>query len=191
MGTVLENSLDELGLDTDCRGAFGVLADYWQEIRGEAPCPPKTAFQPTRIAEILPQIALMEVLEDGSDVIYRLYAAGLRERSKHDHTGESVFDSLPANTHESILAAYHLGRDSVAGCFLEVDLEFPCGETRRVNALFLPLSDEKGVARFFINLLYLNVLEPLPADEVNENLLYIPRGMQMLDLGNNSSGRSQ
>ena len=68
--------------------------DYWDRKRGDRRMPARRDIEPTEIADLLPNIVLVDVERDPLDFRYRLIGTAITARLARDYTGSS-FSSLP------------------------------------------------------------------------------------------------
>lgn len=74
--------------------ALKQLHDAWTRIGGVAGAPPAAqAFDPLSAMEALPYVMLLENVDDGSDVVYRVYGRAIADRFGVDFTGRRLSET--------------------------------------------------------------------------------------------------
>ena len=114
---------------------------YWQsKCRGRA-MPSRADIDPVEIVEFLPNITLVDVVEDDRRFVYRLVGTAEVELRGNDPTGKSVaeayFGAVPADA----LDRYEAVCETCAPLYEEDDFQAVDRYVSEAN-LFLPLSDD-------------------------------------------------
>lgn len=182
--TTAEKLLSDLSLDVNTFDAFKQLIDYWQSIRGDKPCPFKSDFSPAGVKSLLSEIAIMELLPDNSDVVFRLVAAGLMPRSPRDLTGASIGEMLSPDQAARALDAYRYARKRQCGAYAYLDMYLTKGHQFYEHVLLLPLADDQGEARFFITCYFLPEKRALAFAPEVDQIDYTMSQINFLDIGN-------
>ena len=68
--------------------------DYWDSKRGGRRMPSRRDIDPLEMADLLPNVVLVDVQHEPLDFRYRLVGTAIVTRLGHDHTGER-FSTLP------------------------------------------------------------------------------------------------
>ena len=171
-------------LDIDIRSheAFRELVAYWHEIRGDDSIPARADFNPLKIPALLPEISMLEYTEDRKDIVFRLVAAGLRERSNDDFTGHSLFDQIADEFRTPILTLMQTITQVGCGAYGALDLIYDEGFTARVDTLLLPLTDAAGHATIFLCLFFLPDKDAFRNAPETTKILYKPVDMLLVDI---------
>ncbi len=72
------------------------LYDYWSSKRGRAEMPTRESIDPGEIAHLLPNLMLVDVLEQGARFRIRLVGAALTDATGVDATGRYLRETVPA-----------------------------------------------------------------------------------------------
>lgn len=74
--------------------ALEQLHDAWTALGGAAGTPPPAAsFDPLSVTEALPFVMLLESVDDGADVLYRVYGRAIADRFGVDFTGKRLTET--------------------------------------------------------------------------------------------------
>lgn len=134
---------------------FMVLGNHWEGIREDGNIPHKSAFNPMKVASILPELCIMERMDDET-VLYRLSGTGLTERSGMDLTGRNVLDFFPAGIRNYVNDSYKASAAKMCGSYHQVELNYDTTDACKLDCLYLPLCDDDDVARYHISLFYMD-----------------------------------
>lgn len=147
---VLENApLDTIEAQVGSR--FGMLARYWRSIRRDgALTPGRYDFDPTAIPRLLPNIHLMEFVDD-DHLIYRLSGHEEVRRIGQDLKGVNYFDHIDRDAEQ--LARRVFPRLFRHGCGVIVSATevYDDGSSTKADYLGLPLAQDGVPARFLIS----------------------------------------
>lgn len=65
--------------------------DYWNQLRGPSPAPPRSAFDIIQVPrDLLPHLILLDVLDDRKSFRYRVVGTEVVSRVGREFTGETV-----------------------------------------------------------------------------------------------------
>jgi len=134
------------------------LLQYWLGL-AEGPKPPRmTLIDPIEMRPALGYVVLVDIVEEGNDLRYRLYGSGIAAITGFDLTGQSVYahPSLPS-TVEFFLATYEAVRLRQTPLYSAYGPRTSKVMARTWQRLTLPLLGENGeVCRFLVGTLPVN-----------------------------------
>lgn len=155
--------------------AFDELYTYWSSLRDGNKIPLKSNFDPMKVMSILPEIAIMERVDDDT-VIYRLAGTALSERAGREMTGINTLDNFPGEAKKYINEAYAKSAAQPSAGHHKVILNYEHDASYEVNCLYLPLCDDEEVIRYHIVLLYVEDKAKIMAVTMNKFIGYkVPR----------------
>ncbi len=126
--------------------------DNWRALRhGSGRIPPKTAFDPTRIPALLPQVVLYE-RRARDDFHIRLIGTAVVERIGREATGANVLELIAAEARGLVAQILNRVLDAPCGHASVVEDVYPSGRRQQVEVIRLPLADADGTARFIVSL---------------------------------------
>lgn len=116
------------------------LHEYWQEKRPPGRLPGRRDIDPIEIPQLMPQVALVDILRDPLDYRYRLFGTRLVDVMGAERTGKrmrEVMDPAAIAATEQLLAGLIATREPIAfgGRLFWLDKEFI-----RFETLILPLA---------------------------------------------------
>jgi hypothetical protein len=114
---------------------------YWQSKCRDRPMPSRADLDPTEIVEFLPNITLVDVVEDSRRFVYRLVGTAEVELRGNDPTGKSVAEAYFAAVPADALDRYETVCATNAPFYEEDDYQAVDRYISEAN-LFLPLSDD-------------------------------------------------
>ena len=128
------------------------LLDYWDEKRGTRPMPARPNIDPTTISkDVLPWIALTEVVDGGARFRFRLCGTGLATIAGLDLTGRFI-DELNPNTEYAtyIMGLYRLAVAKRRPVYSETAYSASAVRPRTTARLICPLSNDGVIVNMCI-----------------------------------------
>lgn len=118
------------------------LLDYWTERRGDRPMPARKDIDPARLgAELLPWIAITEVVDNARRFRFRLCGTGLAEFAGLDLTGRYIDELNPNKAYaEYILGLYRQVVTARRPVYSQTRYTSAGGRARTTARLICPLS---------------------------------------------------
>jgi hypothetical protein len=114
---------------------------YWRSKCGDRAMPRRADLDPAEIVEFLPNITLVDVVEDSRRFVYRLVGTAEVELRGNDPTGKSVAEAYFAAVPDDALNRYETVCATCAPFYEEDDFQAVDRYVSEAN-LFLPLSDD-------------------------------------------------
>ena len=114
---------------------------YWDGKRGDRTMPRRSDIDPAELVSLLPNIMLVDVVDDERQFVYRLVGTGEVQVRGTDPTGKSVKDGYFAATPEVAVGNYQRVCDTRAPYYEEDNFQVIDRFICEAN-LFLPLSDD-------------------------------------------------
>ena len=114
---------------------------YWEGKRGDRAMPRRGDIDPAELIELLPNIMLVDVVDDERQFVYRLVGTGEVQVRGKDPTGKSVKEGYFAASPEAAVANYQKVCDTKAPYYEEDEFQVVDRYIGEAN-LFLPLSDD-------------------------------------------------
>ena len=117
------------------------MLSYWESKRNGRAMPRRSDIDPAELVGFLPNLMLVDVVDDERRFVYRLVGTGEVQVRGHDPTGKSVRDGYFAASPDEAMARYERVCNSCAP-YYEVD-NFQVVDRYVCEAnLFMPLSDD-------------------------------------------------
>jgi hypothetical protein len=114
---------------------------YWESKRNGRVMPCRNDIDPAELVGFLPNLMIVDVVQDERQFVYRLVGTGEVQVRGHDPTGKSVREGYFAASPEAAMARYQRVCDSRAP-YYEID-NFQVVDRYVCEAnIFLPLSDD-------------------------------------------------
>jgi hypothetical protein len=126
---------------TSCHPDILKMLAYWDGKRQGRTMPRRSDIDPAELVGMLPNIILVDVVDDARRFVYRLVGTGEVQVRGHDPTGKSVREGYFAATPELAEANYEKVRNSRAPFYEEDKFQVVDRYVSEAN-LFLPLSDD-------------------------------------------------
>jgi hypothetical protein len=121
------------------------LRDYWQAKRGDRLGPPRADIRPEELRPHLPNLFLLDVVEGGRDLRFRLVGTALTQAARRDATGRlfsDVYSDLPEQLAQ-LFAVYRNLVETQQPVFARTNVFwFPHAAYRQCETAILPLSDD-------------------------------------------------
>jgi hypothetical protein len=114
---------------------------YWEGKRRGRAMPSRSDIDPAELVGLLPNIMLVDVVDDERRFVYRLVGTGEVQLRGHDPTGKSVRDGYFAATPEAAEERYQRILDTKAPYYEEDNFQMVDRYICEAN-LFLPLSED-------------------------------------------------
>lgn len=175
-------NVTDLNISGTVKKAFTILYDHWMDTQNGASIPHKSDINPMKIHKILPEVAIMERI-DQDTVVYRLAGTELAERSGFDLTGLNTLETFPANVREAISNAYIKVAKKPCAAYHKVIMSFEKGMECELECLYLPLSDDDGEACYLIVLMFVEDKAKFNIVNLNKNIGYKIPAIEYLDIG--------
>ena len=121
------------------------VRDYWQAKRGSRTMPGRNDISPAQLKLQLPQILLVDVVDDGRDFRYRLVGSRLRDFFHSEPSGQLMSETLAsfgADTLNATLDAYGTAFKRRAPVRLTGAGSWFGQSTKLFDAYLAPLSDD-------------------------------------------------
>jgi hypothetical protein len=147
-------NFSDINISDTVNMSFQILYNYWQEIRDGNSIPLKSDFNPMKIASILPEIAIMERIDDNK-IIYRLAGTELVKRAGVNLTGTNILNNFPTGIRKIINDAYLKSAEIPCAGHHKVIMLYEDSPPNELECLYLPLNDNEGKIRFHIVLMFL------------------------------------
>eukprot|EP00435_Cladocopium_sp_Y103_P077974 s1_g1713.t1 len=126
------------------------LTAYWDQLARQAGgIPPRTAFDPIAIPNVLPSVFLIERL-DADTLRFRLLGTDFAERGVVDLTGSVLERRQVAEDGSPIFAVLDRALDTPCGLHLLGVEQSEKGRESLVEYVAFPLNDEEGNTRFVV-----------------------------------------
>ena len=136
------------------RPAFPLLAardatleavwNYWDERRGDRPCPSRADLDPLDIPHLLPHVGLVDIEDDGRRFRYRVIGTHMNDMLGENFTGRCL-DPENRGAYAALL------QDLYADCtrarrplFSENEIRYHDGRRVTMRRLILPLAGDDG-----------------------------------------------
>jgi hypothetical protein len=114
---------------------------YWESKCQGRSMPRRSDIDPAELIGLLPNVMLVDVVDDQRRFVYRLVGTGEVQLRGHDPTGKSVREGYFAATPEEAEFRYVTVRDTQAPYYDEDSFQVIDRYVSEAN-LFLPLSDD-------------------------------------------------
>lgn len=122
--------------------ALKPLCEFWDEVRGDRLLPNTGDIDPSQIAYILKDIAILDVI-DPTNILYRLAGTGIAERMGEDPTGNNLIEMTAPDTRAIVSKILHLIVSHPVGAIASYENVYNTGKRAVVESLYLPLQRTK------------------------------------------------
>lgn len=120
---------------------LGALYRYWNKRRGHRRMPDRRDIDPIDLGPaLLPHIGLMDIVDGGKRVRYRLLGTAIVDRWGHDPTGKFMDEEMSGSYREYIHSLYHELVRARAPVFSESVFRWDAQGFLRTRRLYLPLT---------------------------------------------------
>jgi len=119
------------------------LFTYWKQSRGDKIVPLASDFDPTKIAHLLKDIVIFDVLGD-RDIRYRLAGTEVAERLGRDPTGVNLIDLAAPEAQGYISELFAKILSQPTGAIVHYQNTYSTGKRAPVRSFFLPLAMKAG-----------------------------------------------
>ena len=126
---------------TKCHPDVLKMLAYWESKRNGRSMPARRDIDPVELKGLLPNIMLVDVVDDERRFVYRLVGTGEVQLRGHDPTGKSVRDGYFAATPTAAEERYQRILDTRAPYYEEDNFQMVDRYICEAN-LFLPLSED-------------------------------------------------
>lgn len=119
------------------------IYDYWDSLRAGRRMPARKDIDPTRVPRHLPNLMLIDVLQDPRRFRYRLVGSRIVQASAENRTGQFFHDVAFFKDNPSVLEQYNSVVDAgTPQLTLEPFLNYSNNMTYKAKRLLLPLSSD-------------------------------------------------
>jgi len=123
--------------------ALKPLCEFWDEVRGDRLLPHTSDVDPSQIAYILKDIAILDVI-DPMNIQYRLAGTGIAERMGEDPTGNNLIEMTAPETRATVSKILSLIVSHPVGAIATYENVYSTGKRAVVQSLYLPLQKAEG-----------------------------------------------
>ncbi|WP_334128782.1 PAS domain-containing protein [Sneathiella sp.] len=120
------------------------FARYWRSLEPGSLVPRRRSFDPTRIAPLLPGIALYEVLSP-DEIVCRLAGTALVDHFGMELTGRNFLDFWPGDMRDAASRTILECITRPCGVFSKVLTHSAAGKTEMIISVGFPLRDDKDI----------------------------------------------
>lgn len=127
---------------------------YWSAKRGDRPMPARADMDPLELRDYLGWIAILDVLEDGSDFHYRLVGTKVVHYFGGDGTGKTISETFGDQGPDIVGGVIGTYRRAALKCLpVRVHSDVPWREGNRgvFDSIHLPLSDDGVTANMVMS----------------------------------------
>lgn len=118
------------------------LLRYWIRIRGDAPMPRRSAFDPVDIPRLLPNINLFEVVPPDNRLIARVVGTRIVEFYGGDYTGKYLDEIDFGSSRDAVLDHHRSALAAAVPMAFDHDFWNVRGALFAMERLILPLSED-------------------------------------------------
>jgi hypothetical protein len=123
--------------------ALRPLCVFWDEVRGDRLLPNASDIDPSQIANILKDIAILDVI-DSENIRYRLAGTGIAERMGEDPTGNNLIEMTAPEMRLTVSEILLLIVSQPVGAMATYENIYSTGKRALVESLYLPLQKTEG-----------------------------------------------
>lgn len=123
--------------------ALKPLCEFWDEVRGDRLLPSTGDIDPSQIAYILKDIAILDVI-DPMNILYRLAGTGIAERMGEDPTGNNLIEMTAPETRAMVSKILYMIVSHPVGAIATYENVYSTGKRSVVESLYLPLQKAEG-----------------------------------------------
>lgn len=133
-------------------GKFEAFRAYWTHLQQEAGgVPPRSAFNPNAVRDLLPYISLME-RRAADDLHVRLAGTAIDNLSPTPLTGRNYLEYCPPEDKAQYLDAATAMVEVPCGFLLKRAVTFRDGHVHELSSLALPMKDAAGEIRYLLSI---------------------------------------
>lgn len=175
---------DFLGIkvSSSVKKAFTTLYDQWQDVRDGDAIPRKSDINPMKISSILPEIAIMERI-DQDTVVFRLAGTRLVERAGFDLTNSNTLETFPEAARHIMSSAYEKSAAKPCAVKSDVAVYHERKTSYKIDCLYLPLSNDDGIAQYHITLMFVEDKKGYEVAALNKVIGFEVPSIRYLDIG--------
>tara|TARA_R110002072_G_scaffold251761_4_gene410643 strand:- start:37 stop:570 length:534 start_codon:yes stop_codon:yes gene_type:complete len=122
------------------------FAEYWRSLEPENMVPKRRSFDPTRIANLLPAVAIYEILSS-DEIIYRLAGTAIVDRLGIEVTGKNFLDFWPGEQRAMAASAMMECVTRPCGILSKIVGISDKGIIERNVSIGFPMCDDNGECR--------------------------------------------
>ena len=127
---------------------------YWEAKRGTRPMPRRRDIDPSELPRhLLPQLQLIDVVEDGRRFYFRLVGTAIVEAFGAEFTGKYVEEVIPPDSIEFILACYRMIVAVRRPVFIRSRYLTSKATDLTANRLLMPLSEDGAQVNMILGVL--------------------------------------
>jgi len=115
------------------------FADYWFSLPKDGLLPPREAFNPAAVPELLPTILLRDVMADGQ-ARYRLAGTAVRDMLGFELTGLKAFELMPATERDRYQTISRLMFEQPCGVWALLAVRTDSGHEFRIENVAFPFA---------------------------------------------------
>lgn len=119
------------------------LCEFWDEVRGDRLLPNASDVDPSQIAYILKDIAILDVITE-MNIQYRLAGTGIAERMGEDPTGNNLIEMTAPETRATVSKILNLIVSHPVGAIATYENIYNTGKRAVIESLYLPLERGEG-----------------------------------------------
>lgn len=120
------------------------LFRYWEALRAERPCPERSEINLRNIADIMPNLVILEKNPTKNLWIYRLAGSELCELMQANQTGQDGLSGWDNFERDIISKSWAVSQDRKQPCLVRMRFCFEQLETQAAEQLLLPVYDAKS-----------------------------------------------
>ncbi len=123
--------------------ALRPLSEFWETVRGDRLMPSASDIDPSQIAYILKDVAILDVI-DATNIQYRLAGTAIAERMGEDPTGNNLIEMTAPETRTVVSQILQTIVSQPAGAIAVYENVYSTGKRAVVESLYLPLQKSEG-----------------------------------------------
>ncbi len=131
-------------------GKLRQLYRYWLEMRGEGMMPPRAAFEPATVKQLLPDLLLLDIDQSTGRLLVRVLGTHVATIYGEDYTGRYLDEIYFGSNTEMVMADYETCAREGRPVLAERDFRSVRNVAYRMERLILPFSDDGKVANKLI-----------------------------------------
>lgn len=127
---------------------------YWDNLRGNRPCPSRADVDPLDIPALLEYVSLADVRSTEPHFVYRLLGTTVVRLLGKDLTGAAVGTGVKASEFDHVMQRYETVASGIQPLYHGNVLQEETNDFTKVERLMLPLSDDRKSANMILSLVY-------------------------------------
>lgn len=122
---------------------LGTVVSYWHEVRHDRFAPTWADFHLDELdPQVVPWCSVVDVIDGGTDYIYRFWGTARGALQLHDMTGKSVRNLAPLELAETVISQYAVIIERRKPIWFSIDVVVDETRDFTYQYLRLPLSDD-------------------------------------------------